>query len=179
MTVCRRYGPALRYPIRGRPAARLVCAALKDALDDLELLHELHDDNVTVLILQARVAASRPNGRMCSSAASISSSRQNGSGTRPPATLDVFSANVHRRGENTLGLFISINGFEPTAVEIHSGNRSPIVLMDGTDLYAVRDNRIDLRVLLRRKRRETSMTGRVLLTAGKSSARTRNPTGQG
>jgi Restriction endonuclease len=79
--------------------------------------------------------------------------------------LDIFSAKVSRRGENTLGLFVSINGFEPTAVDIHSGNRSPIVLMDGGDLYAVLDNRIDLRDLLERKRRETSMSGRVLLTA--------------
>jgi hypothetical protein len=79
--------------------------------------------------------------------------------------LDVFSTKVRRRGENTLGLFIAINGFEPSAVDLHSGNRSPIVLMDGADLYAVLDERIDLRDLLGRKRRETSMTGRVLLTA--------------
>lgn len=79
--------------------------------------------------------------------------------------LDVFTAKVRRRGENTLGLFLAINGFEETAIELHSGNRSPIMLMDGADLYAVLDERIDLRELLRRKRRETSMTGRVLLTA--------------
>lgn len=79
--------------------------------------------------------------------------------------LDVFAAKVRRRGENTLGLFLAMNGFEPTAVELHSGNRSPIMLMDGADLYAVLDERIDLLELLRRKRRETSMTGRVLLTA--------------
>jgi hypothetical protein len=79
--------------------------------------------------------------------------------------LDVFSTKVRRRGENTLGLFIAINGFEPSAVDLHSGNRSPIVLMDGADLYAVLDKRIDLRDLLGRKRRETSMSGRVLLTA--------------
>lgn len=60
---------------------------------------------------------------------------------------------------------MAINGFEQTAVELHSGNRSPTMLMDGADLYAVLDERIDLRELLRRKRRETSMTGRVLLTA--------------
>jgi hypothetical protein len=83
----------------------------------------------------------------------------------PRKELDVFTAKVHRRGENTLGLCLAINGFEPTAVELHSGNRSPIMLMDGADLYAVLDERIDLRELLRRKRRETSMTGRVLLTA--------------
>jgi len=79
--------------------------------------------------------------------------------------LDIFSAKVRRRGENTLGLFIAINGFEPTAVTLHSGNRSPIMLMDGADLYAVLEERIDLRELLRRKLRETSMSGRVLLTA--------------
>jgi len=79
--------------------------------------------------------------------------------------LDIFSAKVRRRGENTLGLFVAISGFEPTAVSLHSGNRSPIMLMDGADLYAVLEERIDLRELLRRKRRETSMTGRVLLTA--------------
>jgi hypothetical protein len=33
--------------------------------------------------------------------------------------LDIFSAKVRRRGENTLGLFIAINGFELTAIEIH------------------------------------------------------------
>jgi hypothetical protein len=37
------------------------------------------------------------------------------------------------------------------------------MLMDGGDLYAVLEERIDLRELLRRKRRESSMTGRVLL----------------
>jgi hypothetical protein len=79
--------------------------------------------------------------------------------------LDVFAAKVHRRGENTLGLFLAINGFETTAVDLHSGNRSPIMLMDGADLYAALDERIDLRELLRSKRRETSMTGSVLLTA--------------
>ncbi len=81
------------------------------------------------------------------------------------AELDVFAAKVRRRGENTLGLFIAINGFQDTAVELHSGNRSPIMLMDGADLYAVLEQRIDLRELLTRKRRETSMSGRVFLSA--------------
>lgn len=79
--------------------------------------------------------------------------------------LDIFAAKVSRRVENTLGLFVAISGFEPTAVDLHTGNRSPIILMDGADLFAVVDDRIDLRVLLQRKRREASMTGRVLLTA--------------
>ncbi len=77
---------------------------------------------------------------------------------------------MHRRGENTLGLFLAINGFELTAIELRSGNRSPIMLMDSADLYAVLDELIDLRELLR-KRREASMTDRVLLTAAEILAR--------
>ena len=78
--------------------------------------------------------------------------------------LDIFKSKVERRSENTLGLFISVEGFEPTAVEKHTGYRSPIMLMDGGDLYAVLDGRIELPDLLTRKRRETSMSGKVLLT---------------
>lgn len=77
--------------------------------------------------------------------------------------LDVFTAKVRRRSENTLGLFLAISGFEPTGVQLLSGSQSPIVLMDGADLYAVLDDRIDLVTLLRRKRRESSMTGNVFL----------------
>jgi hypothetical protein len=85
--------------------------------------------------------------------------------------LDIFTAKVRRRGENTLGLFVAISGFQPTAVNLHSGNRSPMLLMDGADLYAVLEERIDFRELLRRKRREASMSGRVLLTATEILAR--------
>jgi hypothetical protein len=42
--------------------------------------------------------------------------------------------------------------------------------MDGGDLHAVLDDRIDMRDLLARKRRETSMKGRVLLTAAEIAA---------
>jgi hypothetical protein len=78
--------------------------------------------------------------------------------------LDVFRAKGERRRENTLGRFVGINGFEPTAVNLHTGNHSPMILMDGAGLYAVLDDRIDLRDLLSRKRRASSMTGRVQLT---------------
>lgn len=39
-----------------------------------------------------------------------------------------------------------------------------MILIDGADLYAVLDDRIDLRDLLSRKRRASSMTPRVRLT---------------
>lgn len=79
-------------------------------------------------------------------------------------SLDGFNHKVERRSDITQGLFIAISGFEPTAVQLHSQRRSPLVLMDGADLYAVLDARIDLRDLLRRKIRHAAMTGDILLT---------------
>lgn len=81
------------------------------------------------------------------------------------AALDAFDAKVDRRSDIAQGLFVAIAGFEPTAVELHSRRRSPIILMDGGDLYAVLDNRIDLRELLRNKLRHAAMTGDILHTA--------------
>lgn len=81
------------------------------------------------------------------------------------AALDTFNSKVERRSEITQGLLVAIAGFEPTAVALHSGRRSPLILMDGGDLYAVLDDRIDLRELLRRKLRHAAMTGDVLQTA--------------
>ncbi len=79
--------------------------------------------------------------------------------------LDSFAAKISAKIENTLGLFISINGFEPTAVTKHSGKGSVMILMDGADLYAVLDARIDLVDLLRRKHRHAAHSGEILLTA--------------
>ncbi len=84
--------------------------------------------------------------------------------------LDAFRAKVERHSEKTLGLFVGINGFKPTAVNLHTGNHSPMILMDGADLYAALDDRIDLRDLLSRKRRASSITGRVLLTLSETLA---------
>ncbi len=81
------------------------------------------------------------------------------------AALDTFNSKVERRSEITQGLFVAIGGFESTAVELHSRRRSPLILMDGVDLFAVLDGRIDLRELLRRKLRHAAMTGDILHTA--------------
>jgi hypothetical protein len=79
------------------------------------------------------------------------------------AALDTFNSKIERRSDITQGLFVAISGFEPTAVELHSQRRSPLILMDGTDLYAVLDARVDLRELLRRKIRHAAMTGDIFL----------------
>lgn len=79
--------------------------------------------------------------------------------------LDAFRAKIEGRIENTLGLFVSINGFQPTAVENHSGRGARMILMTGGDLYFVLDGRVDLQRLLDRKYRHASQTGEILLEA--------------
>ncbi|MBN7809535.1 restriction endonuclease [Algoriphagus sp. H41] len=79
------------------------------------------------------------------------------------SSLDSFSGKLGRRLENTLGLFISINGFSPDAIQAHSAGRKLMILMDGSDLMAVLEGRIDLIQLLARKRRYAAQTGNIFL----------------
>jgi hypothetical protein len=77
--------------------------------------------------------------------------------------LDAFSGKLTRKLDNTLGLFCSINGFSDDAVKTHSTGRRLMILMDGSDLMAVLEGRIDLLQLLLRKRRHASQTGNIYL----------------
>jgi hypothetical protein len=77
--------------------------------------------------------------------------------------LDAFSGKLARKLENTLGLFLSINGYSDDAVKAHSTGRRLMILMDGSDLMAVLEGRIDLLQLLLRKRRHAAQTGNIYL----------------
>ena len=77
--------------------------------------------------------------------------------------LGAFKTKIDDKAENTLGLFLSIEGFDATALVRHSQRGSPLVLADGGDLLAVLDERVDLRDLLRRKYRHAAMTGEIFL----------------
>jgi|LDZT01.1.fsa_nt_gi hypothetical protein len=77
--------------------------------------------------------------------------------------LDGFSGKLNRKLDNTLGLFLSVNGFSVDAVKVHSSGRRLMILMDGSDLMAVIEGRIDLLELLLRKRRYASQTGIIYL----------------
>ena len=77
--------------------------------------------------------------------------------------LDSFSSKVQRKLDNTLGLFLSMNGFSSDGVEAHSTGRLSVILMDGADLMAVLEERIDFVTLLLRKKRHAAQTGRIFL----------------
>jgi hypothetical protein len=77
--------------------------------------------------------------------------------------LDKFSSKIERKLENTLGLFLSINGFSEDGIKAHSSGRKLIVLMTGEDLMAVLEGRIDFVSLLLRKKQHAARTGNILL----------------
>ncbi|MFI0217297.1 restriction endonuclease [Streptomyces lydicus] len=76
--------------------------------------------------------------------------------------LDVFKSNIERKAKNTLGLYVSVNGFTSDALAVYSFS-TPFVTMDGGDFMAVLDQRIRLDELLRRKKRHASETGHCFL----------------
>lgn len=77
--------------------------------------------------------------------------------------LDAFSSKIRRKLENTLGVFLSINGYSDDAVRAHSSGQPSIVLVDGADLMAVFEERIDFVSLLLRKKRHAAQTGNIYL----------------
>jgi len=80
------------------------------------------------------------------------------------ADLVVFSDKVRTKLENTLGIFLSINGFSQDGVAVHQAGGSSILLVDGGDLMAVLEERIDFISLLLRKRRHAAQTGQIYLS---------------
>lgn len=79
------------------------------------------------------------------------------------AEMDVFASKVQRKLDNTLGLMLSIDGFQTEGVDAHSKQRPVLLLMTGADLMSVLEGRIDFVELLVRKRRHASQTGRILI----------------
>ncbi|MBI5324444.1 MAG: restriction endonuclease [Ignavibacteriae bacterium] len=77
--------------------------------------------------------------------------------------LDSFKEKIKRRLDNTLGLFISINGFSEEGVNTHSSGEKKIILMDGSDIMAILEERIDLRILIRRKKDSAVLRGNIYL----------------
>lgn len=77
--------------------------------------------------------------------------------------LDTFSMKVSRKLDNTLGVFLSMSGFSEDGIRAHSVGRPNLILLDGADLMAVLEERIDLVSLLVRKKRHASQTGEIYL----------------
>ena len=77
----------------------------------------------------------------------------------PKSSLLTFEGKVAGKLDNTLGLFISISGFSDNC---KPKNVSKVILMDSQDIIMVLDNRIDLPMLIYRKKQHASQTGEIL-----------------
>lgn len=77
--------------------------------------------------------------------------------------LYALDGKISGKLDNTLGLYVSINGYSRDAVDAYSAKRRLLILMNGSDIMAVLEGRIDLAKLLLRKRREASTTGNIYL----------------
>ncbi|MBQ1022766.1 restriction endonuclease [Micromonospora sp. C95] len=75
------------------------------------------------------------------------------------AEADVFAAKICRKGRNTLGIFIAVNGFTEGFFQATHAGGTPYITLDGDDLFHVLDGRVDLPELLRTKRRHLNDTG--------------------
>jgi hypothetical protein len=71
-------------------------------------------------------------------------------------SLDSFSKKVERKLENTLGLFIALEGYTEEGLAAFRGGRPAVILMDGEDLALVLQGLIDFRELLKQKIRHAS-----------------------
>lgn len=80
------------------------------------------------------------------------------------ADLAVFKDKVATKLENTLGVFLSINGFSQDGVKAHQAGGSSMLLVDGGDLMAVLEERIDFISLILRKKRHAAQTGNIYLS---------------
>jgi hypothetical protein len=78
-----------------------------------------------------------------------------------------FAGKVNGKRKNTLGLFVSIDGFSSESTQTTSNDLRSLILMDGMDLDAVLTDRIKLDDLLYRKRRHASETGSIYLSVNK------------
>lgn len=79
--------------------------------------------------------------------------------------FDSFEGKISRKLDNTLGLFLSVNGFGESALQVFSQSRPRFFLMDGSDLSAVLEDRLSLPDLLTRKRQHAARTGEVFISA--------------
>ncbi|MDT4329001.1 restriction endonuclease [Methylomonas sp. MS20] len=72
-----------------------------------------------------------------------------------------FGGKIDGKFKAALGLFISINGFSPDSTKVSSPIIKSMILMDGSDLMAILENRTSLKDMLFRKRRHATEKGEI------------------
>lgn len=79
----------------------------------------------------------------------------------PASDLYAFGGKITNKLKNTLGLFISVDGFSKDGFENNNPLTKQMILMDGEDLMMVFDGRIRLDEIILLKRQHASQTGEI------------------
>ncbi len=85
-----------------------------------------------------------------------------------PKEIRDFNGKIEGKLENTLGVFISINGYTEEAINYYKGKRSKVLFFDGSDLHFILEERIGFLELLKRKKSHASQTGSVYYPASQA-----------
>ena len=72
-----------------------------------------------------------------------------------------FKEKIKTKLENTLGLFLSIDGFSEEGVNAFQSSDKVMILMDGSDLLAILEERISFTELVSRKKQIASREGKI------------------
>lgn len=82
--------------------------------------------------------------------------------------IALFLNKIGKRAENTRGLFVSIAGFTPQAIQDASCDHTPLILMDNTHLFSlIATKRYTFPELIRRMLGNASETGSAYLEVGR------------
>ena len=74
--------------------------------------------------------------------------------------IDSFRAKIETKADNTLGLMVSMSGFQPGAIQAASQGRTPFILIDGRHLFnIVMTRRATFAELIERIKRNAAQTG--------------------
>lgn len=77
--------------------------------------------------------------------------------------IDSLLAKVNTKSDNTMGLMVSMSGYDGGAVKQASFAKSPLLLLDHNHLYAVLLGSMEFGDVVRRVRRHSSQTGEAFL----------------
>jgi hypothetical protein len=77
--------------------------------------------------------------------------------------VDSFRAKLIGKADNTMGIAVSMSGFDDGCKRAASGDRTPFLLFDSQHIYMLLTGASDLRFLIDRTRRHSSQTGESYL----------------
>ncbi len=73
--------------------------------------------------------------------------------------IDTFVRKVTTKADNTMGVFVSMSGFNPGAIREASKDRTPIILLDHQHVYYLLSGVMSFPEIVERVRRHASQTG--------------------